>query len=69
VKHTLDFGIMYNISKDPILCRYTYSNLVGCGDDRKLTSSYVFSLGMSAVTWIKKKKHAVAISSTKEEYR
>jgi len=38
-------------------------------DDKKFTFEYVFSLGMGAVTWTSKKQHAVALSSTKAEYR
>jgi hypothetical protein len=66
VKGTLDFGILYNRSKDPRLCGYTDSDWAGCVDDRKSTSGYVFSLGMGAVTWTSKKQHAVALSSTKQ---
>jgi hypothetical protein len=41
VKGTLDFGILHSKSKDPRLCRYT--------------DSYLFGLGMGAVTWTSKK--------------
>jgi hypothetical protein len=69
VKGTLDFGILYSRSKDPRLCGYTDSDWAGSVDDRKSTSGYVFSLGTGAVTWTSKKQHAVALSSTKAEYR
>jgi hypothetical protein len=69
VKGTLDFGILYNRSKDPRLCGYTDSDWAGSVDDRKSTSGYVFSLGTGAVTWTSKKQHAVALSSTEAEYR
>jgi hypothetical protein len=69
VKGTLGFGILYSKSKDPQLCGYTNSDWMGFIDDRKSTSGYVFSLGTSAFTWTNKKQHAVALSSTKEEYQ
>jgi hypothetical protein len=67
VKGTLDFGILYNRSKDPRLCGYTDSDWVGSIDDRKSTSGYVFSLGTGAVTWTSKKQHVVSLSSTEAE--
>jgi hypothetical protein len=69
VKGTLDFGILYSRRKYPRLCGYTDLDWAGSIDGRKSTSGYVFSLGMGAVTWTRKKQHAVILSSTKSEYR
>ena len=60
MKGTLDFGIFYNISKDPSLCGYTDSDWEGYLHNRKFTSGYVVSLGIGAVTWTSKKQHAQA---------
>jgi hypothetical protein len=38
-------------------------------DVRKPTAGYVFSLGYRLVTWDSKKQSALALSSTKAEYR
>eukprot|EP00253_Pinus_taeda_P004507 PITA_04507 len=54
---------------NPILSGYTDSDWAGSIDDRKSTTGYVFSLGSGAVTWTSKKQQAVALSSTKAEYR
>lgn len=69
VKGTPDFGILYSRSKDPRLVGFTDSDWADCVDDRKSTSRYVFSLGTGAVTWTSKKQQAIALSSTKAEYR
>jgi hypothetical protein len=69
VKGTLDFGILYNRSKDPRLCGYTDSDWAGFVDDRKSTSRYVFNLGTGVVTWTSKKQHAVALSLIEVKYR
>lgn len=68
VKGTLDFGILYNRSKDPRLCGYIDLDWEGSIDDRKPTLGDVFSLGIGAVTWTNKKQHAVVFSSTEAEY-
>lgn len=69
VKRKLDFGILYNKSKESRLSGYTDSNWAGSVDDRKSTSIYVITLGIGVVTWTSKKQHAAALSSTEEEYR
>eukprot|EP00253_Pinus_taeda_P026732 PITA_26732 len=69
VRGTSDYGLLYTCSSDPILSGYTDSDWAGSIDDRKSTAGYVFSLGSSAVTWTSKKQQAVALSSTKAEYR
>eukprot|EP00253_Pinus_taeda_P033599 PITA_33599 len=69
VRGTPDYGLLYTWSSDPTLSGYTDSNWAGSVDDRKSTAGYVFSLGSGIVTWTSKKQHAVALSSTKAEYR
>lgn len=55
VKGSPDFGILYNISKDPRLIGFTDSNSACFAGDRMSTSGCVFSLDMGAVTWTSKK--------------
>ncbi|XP_057833780.2 secreted RxLR effector protein 161-like [Cryptomeria japonica] len=69
VKDTSHFGLMYSRSHNPRLVGFTDSNWASFVDDKKSTSGYVFSLGSSAITWTSKKQHAMALSSTKAEYR
>lgn len=55
VKATSNFGILYGEHKDPRLIGFTYSDWATSTDDRKSTPGYVFSLGISAITWTGKK--------------
>eukprot|EP00253_Pinus_taeda_P030272 PITA_30272 len=67
----ISFAVSY-ISRfilDPTLSGYTDSDWAGSVDDRKSTVGYVFTLGSSVVTWTSKKQQAVALFSTKAEYR
>ena len=48
---------------------FTYSDWVGDNIDRKYTSGYVFMLGDRTIIWSSKKHRAIALSSTKAEYR
>jgi hypothetical protein len=45
------------------------SDWVGDPDDRKSTTSYVFSLGLGPLTWACKKQQTIALSSAEAEYR
>lgn len=50
VHGTLDYGLLYTRSATPQLSGFTNSNWASSIDDRKSTSSYVFSIGSAAVT-------------------
>ena len=52
-----------------MLVGFTDSYWADDPDDRKSTAGYVFSLGFGPVTWSCKKQQALALSSTKVEYR
>jgi hypothetical protein len=43
--------------------------LEGSTEDGKSTTKYVFSLGTSLVSWLRKKQQAVSLSSTEVEYK
>lgn len=68
VKGTFNFDILYNRSKNPYLVRFIDLDWVGCVDDRKSTFGYVFSLGMSVITWANKKQPVVALSLTDSKH-
>jgi hypothetical protein len=66
---TVHFGIHYSSGGAPLLVGFIYSDWVGDPDDHKSTAGYVFILGSRLVTWACKKQQAVALSSSKIEYR
>jgi hypothetical protein len=69
VRGTIQFRIHYCSGGTPLLVGFTNSDWVDDPDDRNSTAGYVFSLGSGPVTWAYKKQQAIALSSTKVEYR
>ncbi|XP_057859622.2 secreted RxLR effector protein 161-like [Cryptomeria japonica] len=55
VSGTLNFGIQYFPTDKFELVGYTDSDWIGSVDDRKSTSSYMFSFGSGVVSWSSKK--------------
>eukprot|EP00253_Pinus_taeda_P018038 PITA_18038 len=53
----------------PLLVGFTDSDWVGELDDRKSTTSYVFTFGSGPITWACKKQCDISLSSTEAEYR
>ena len=68
VAMTIDFGIWYSNVSNFKLFGFTDSDWVGCLEDKKSTSAYMFSLGSGAISWISKKQAIVALSSLEPEY-
>ena len=68
ISGTRNYGISYSRSNDFKLIGYTDSDCVGCIDDRKSTSSYVFHFGSGIVSWASKKQPIVTLSSSEAEY-
>ncbi|XP_057990429.1 secreted RxLR effector protein 161-like [Hevea brasiliensis] len=68
IARTVDFGIWYGHVSEFKLFGYTDSDWAGCLEDRRSTSSYVFSLGSAAVCWSSKKQTTTALSSSEAEY-
>ena len=64
VSATLDYALFYDASTELQLSGYT----AGSAIDRRSTSGFMFSLGSVAITWSKKKKPTIALSSTEAEY-
>ncbi|XP_059310206.1 uncharacterized mitochondrial protein AtMg00810-like [Lycium ferocissimum] len=65
---TLEYGIWYSHVSNFILLGFTESDWVGSVDDRKSTSSNIFSLRLGAITWSSKKQVTTTLSSYKAEY-
>jgi hypothetical protein len=42
--------------------------MAGDKDNRRSTTGYVFTIGVTTVSWISKLKKVVALSTTEEEY-
>ena len=68
LKGTLDFGLLYWREEESCLTGFSHSNWAGNRDDRKSTSSYLFLLGSTPITWRSQKQPCIALSSTKAEY-
>ena len=65
---TQEFGLWYTKTNQCKLEGYTDSEWAGFIDDRKSTSSMVFSLGSSPISWCSKKQKITALSSMKAEF-
>ena len=65
---TTNFGIQYTPNSNFKLIGYTDSDFAGSIDDRKSTSSYVFSFGSGSVAWESKKQPIVTLSRAEAEY-
>ena len=69
VQGTRTHGIFYKANSDLELIGFTDSDWAGDSTDRKSTSGYVFILIEGPISWSCKKQSAIALSSTKAEYR
>ena len=68
ISGTRNYGIFFSRSNDFKLIGYTNSDCVGCIDDRKSTSDYVFHFGLEIVSWASKKQPIATLSSAEVEY-
>jgi hypothetical protein len=68
LKHTPEFGIWYSASSSIDLVGFSDADFVGCGIDRKSTSSSCNFLRSSLVCWSARKQSSVAQSTTEAEY-
>lgn len=68
VGRTTRFGLLYQHTKQFKLYGFTDIDWGGLVDDRKSTSSWIFSLGSATVAWSLKKQEITALSSTEAEY-
>ncbi|GKV48447.1 hypothetical protein SLEP1_g55260 [Rubroshorea leprosula] len=68
VNGTVDYGIMYKSASDGSLQGYVDSDWVGCPNDSKSTTGYVFSFGSGMFCWNSSKQEPVAQSMAEAEY-
>ena len=67
LKGTVDYRLCYQ-GQDLQLKGYTDADWGGDLDERKSTSSYVFLLGNSAITWCSKKQTCIAFLAKEAEF-
>ncbi|XP_042059319.1 secreted RxLR effector protein 161-like [Salvia splendens] len=69
LKHTSKYGLCFLKSDDGInLCGFVDSNYANDRDKRKSTTSYVFTVCGSCISWKSQLQHIVALSTTQSEY-
>ena len=69
VAGTKDLALKYSKLPSFVLSKFSYSNYEGDRDDSKSTSTYVFNISSSAISWASKKKPTMSLSTIKVEYR
>ena len=69
VQGTRTHGIFYEAKSDLELVGFIDNDWVGDNTDRDSTSGYVFMLFEGPISFSSKKQSAIALSSTKVEYR
>ena len=67
VKGTLEYSLCFN-GHNLQLQGYTDADWQGDLDDRKSTSSYIFTLAGGAISWCSRKQNSVALSSMEVKY-
>ena len=68
LQKTKDYMLVYRRTDDLQLLGYSDSDLVGCPDDLKLTSEYIFMLARGAVSWRSVKQIMTASSTMQAEF-
>ncbi|XP_019175666.1 PREDICTED: uncharacterized protein LOC109170988 [Ipomoea nil] len=69
IKGTIDYGLRLSPSSTTAIHAYSDSDWAGCPIDRKSTSGFAVFLGSNLVSWLSRKQHTVARSSTEAEYK
>jgi hypothetical protein len=68
LKGTLDFVLWYSRGKDFTLIAYIDAYWEGSIDDEKSTSGGTFFLGNCIVSWLRKKKTSISLSTPEVKY-
>ncbi|XP_073219863.1 secreted RxLR effector protein 161-like [Cicer arietinum] len=71
IKETIELGLLYptNLNEDEgELVGFTDVDWCGDIDDRKSTTSYVFTINNSPISWYSRKQSIVVLSTCKAEY-
>jgi len=64
-----DLGLKYSKLLSFVLSRFSDFDYGGDKDDKKSTSTYVFSIGSGVFSWASKKKPIVSLSTIEVKYR
>ena len=67
-KGTLDCVLIYTADTEFKLFNYTDSNCVGIVEHSKRNSGCCFCLGSSVISWLRRKKKSVSLSTAKAKY-
>ncbi|XP_057775528.1 secreted RxLR effector protein 161-like [Salvia miltiorrhiza] len=69
LKSTVNYGLSFDKSDDGVKCvGYVDSNYANNKDNRKSTTSYVFTLCDFCISWKSQLQRIVALSTTESEY-
>ncbi|XP_042005745.1 secreted RxLR effector protein 161-like [Salvia splendens] len=69
LKHTSKYGMCFSKCDDGVnLCGFVDSNYANDRDKRKSTTSYVFTVCRSCISWKSQLQHIVALFTTESEY-
>ena len=68
VKKTSSYGLFYARHITTPITGYTDADWAACGETRRSTGGYCFTLAGAAITWQSKRQPTVAKSSTESEY-
>lgn len=68
LKGTIEYGLWYPKGNNLIIQAFTYADWVGSIDDRKSNSGATFYLGGCLVSWLRKKKTSISLSTVEAEY-
>lgn len=68
LKRIRDFMLVYSHMENLEIVPYCDVDLVGCMDDRKSTSGYIFMLANEAMSWKSKKQSSIATSTMEAEF-
>lgn len=69
IKWSPERGIVYKDRGHSDISEYTYTDWVGCPNDRQSTSGYCILTRGNLISWKSKKQNVVARSSVETEYR
>ena len=64
----MEFGLWYPKGNEITFIAYPYIDWEGCVDDIRRTTGTTFFLEIFLVSWSRKKKSSVSLSTTKEKY-
>ena len=69
VKGMNDYGLLYKKGETCKLAGYCDADYAGDHDARRLTTGYMFSVGIAVVSWSSKRQPTVSLSTIEAEYR